>query len=38
MILYDRGKYVGSVGLDASDNIMIGANALTHSTDVGSKI
>lgn len=37
MILYDRGKYVGSVGLDASDNIMIGANALTHSTDVGSK-
>lgn len=37
MILYDRGKYVGSVGLDASDNIMIGANALTHSTNVGSK-
>ena len=37
MILYDRGRYVGSVGLDASDNIMIGANALTHSTDVGSK-
>ena len=37
MILYDRGKYVGSVGLDASNNIMIGANALTHSTDVGSK-
>ena len=37
MILYDRDKYVGSVGLDASDNIMIGANALTHSTSVGSK-
>lgn len=31
MILYDRGKYVGSVGLDASNNIMIGANALTHN-------
>lgn len=31
MVLYDRGKYVGSVGLDASNNIMIGANALTHN-------
>lgn len=32
IVLYDQNKYMGSVALDGSNNIMIGANAATNQT------